>query len=79
MRLAGIELAIADFAARAQQNKLDLEELKGVVARSLLLCGGETVGADQVAFGFNRPEAMGRKRFTGCLRSRSASSRSLMT
>jgi 2-oxoglutarate dehydrogenase E2 component (dihydrolipoamide succinyltransferase) len=29
LSLAGIELAIADFSARAQANKLDLEELRG--------------------------------------------------
>ena len=33
----------------------NLEELRSVISRTLLLCSGETVHADQIAFGFNRP------------------------
>lgn len=36
----------------------NLEELRGVITRTLLLCSGETVHADEIAFGFNRPAVM---------------------
>ncbi|MFC1890322.1 sigma 54-interacting transcriptional regulator [Thermodesulfobacteriota bacterium] len=35
----------------------NLEELRSVISRTLLLCTGETVHADQIAFGFNLPAA----------------------